>query len=127
MKATTPTTQTWKMSIALQHIQRQRCINNSKPDWFVVGPGMAHDIMDVHQGQCHNPKGVPTPIQEESDGTLNISDIDVWMWLKILEPKSQPINLSMQPPLISLFSEPGQWRDLINPWECLVPQTLSGH
>jgi hypothetical protein len=70
----------------------------------------------------HNPKGVPLPIHGESDGNLNISDIDVWMWLKKLSPKSQPVNVSLKAPLISLFSEPGQWSDLINPQECLTPQ-----
>jgi hypothetical protein len=44
------------------------------------------------------------------------------MWLKKLSPKSQLISMSLRPPLISLFSEPGRWSDLIDPRECLTPQ-----
>jgi hypothetical protein len=46
------------------------------------------------QGWHHNRKGVPLLICGESDGTLNISDIDVWMWLKKLsrEPANQPVH-----------------------------------
>jgi hypothetical protein len=46
---------------------------------------------------------------------LNISDIDVWMWLKKLSPKSPPVTASLKAPLISLFSELGQWSDLVDP------------
>jgi hypothetical protein len=68
----------------------------------------------LHSWQ-HNPEGVPLPIHGESDGTLNISDIDVWMWLKKLSPKSWPVNASLKAPLISLFSEPGWCSDLVDP------------
>ena len=63
--------------------------------------------------QC-NPKGVPLPIRSKSDGTLNTSDVDIWMWLKRLSPKSRPINSTMWILLINLFSEPGQWSGLVS-------------
>jgi hypothetical protein len=72
------------------------------------------DIVTVLQGWMHNPEGVPLPIRGELDGTLNISDINVWIWLKNLSPKSQPLSTSLRAPLISLFREPGQWNDLID-------------
>jgi hypothetical protein len=77
--------------------------------------------------QC-NPEGVPLPIRNESDGMLNTSDMDVWMWLKQLSPKSRPTNSTMWASLISLFSEPGRWSGLVEPRECLTPQaeTLRG-
>jgi hypothetical protein len=73
-------------------------------------------------GWQHNPEGIPLPIHGVSDGTLNISDIDVWMWLKKLFPMSWPVNVSLRAPLISLFSELGRWSDLVNSQECLTPQ-----
>jgi hypothetical protein len=74
------------------------------------------------QGWKHNPKGVPLPIHGKLDVMPNISDIDVWMWLKKLSPKSQPLSALLRPPLISLFREPVQWSDLIDPQECLAHQ-----
>jgi hypothetical protein len=77
--------------------------------------------------QC-NPEGIPIPIRGESDGMLNTSDVDIWMWLKQPSPKSRPTNSTMWASLISLFSEPGRWSGLVEPWECLTPQaeTLRG-
>jgi hypothetical protein len=83
---------------------------------------MVQDIINVLQGWRHNPEGVPLPIHRESNGTLNISDIDIRMWLKKLSPKGWPISALLRPLLISLFSEPGQWSDLIDPRECPTPQ-----
>ena len=34
----------------------------------------------------HNPEGVPTTIQQEDNGSLNLSDVDIWMWLKCVTP-----------------------------------------
>jgi hypothetical protein len=58
-----------------------------------------------------------------SDGMLNTSNVDIWMWLKQLSPKSRPTNSTMWASLISLFSKPGRWSGLVEPWECLTPQT----
>jgi hypothetical protein len=106
-KATPPTEHTWEMNITFRHVQAQRHINNPEQDWFGVGPHTAGDIVTVLQGWRHNPEGVPLPIHSKSDETLNISTIDVWMWLKKLSPKSQPLSALLRAPLISLFSEPG--------------------
>jgi hypothetical protein len=76
----------------------------------------------VLRGWQHNLERVPAPIHGESDRTLNVSDINVWMWLKKLSPKSWPTNVTLRVPLISLFSEPGQWSDLVDTHECLTLQ-----
>ena len=34
----------------------------------------------------HNPEGVPTTLQQEDDGSLNLSNVDIQMWLKIITP-----------------------------------------
>jgi hypothetical protein len=46
-------------------------------------------------------------ISEKLDGTLNMSDFDVWMWLKKLFHKSWLLSTSLRPPLVSLFSDLG--------------------
>jgi hypothetical protein len=114
-KMMSPAARMRQMNVAFQCAQAQQCVDNPKPDWFGVGPGTSQDIIEVLQGWKHNPEGIPLLIHREFDGTLNISDIDLWMWLKKLSPKSQPLSTLLRPPLISLFSELGQWSDLINP------------
>jgi hypothetical protein len=121
-KATPPAECMQEMNITFWHIQAQLCVDNPKSDWFGVGPGTADNIVTVLQGWRHNPKGVPLLIHGESVGTLNISDTDVWKWLKKLSPKSWPLSASLRAPLISLFSKPGWWINLIDSRECLTPQ-----
>jgi hypothetical protein len=103
-KVTPPAGRMWEMNITFRHVQAQQHVDNPKPEWFGVGPGTAGDIVTVPQGWKHNPEGVPLPIHRDSDRTLNISDIDVWMWLKKLSPKSWPLSVSLKALLISLFS-----------------------
>ena len=59
----------------------------------------------------HNPEGVPTTIQQEDDGSLNLSDVDIWMWLKIVTPSK---GMMMRQRLMQLFGEAGQWASLVD-------------
>jgi hypothetical protein len=77
-KSMPPATHMREMNVTFCVLE-QRHIKNPKPDWFGVSPGSAGDIVTVLQGWKHNHEGVPLPIHGESDGMLNISDIDVWM------------------------------------------------
>ena len=58
-----------------------------------------------------NPKGVPTTIRQEDDGSLNLSNVDIWMWLKIIIPSK---GLMRRQRLIQLFGEASQWASLVN-------------
>jgi hypothetical protein len=53
---------------------------------------------------------------------MNISDINVWMWLKTLSSESRPTNATLWVSLVSLFSDLGRWSGLVDAWECLTPQ-----
>ena len=64
----------------------------------------------LHAWQC-NPEGVPTAIRQEDDGSLNLSDVDIWMWLKIITP-SKGVMIRRQ--LMQLFGEAGQWASLVD-------------
>jgi hypothetical protein len=127
-KLTPPAERTREMIMTFRRVQAQRRINTPKPKQFGIHPSTPGDIMPVLQSWQCNPKGVPLPIHGELDGTLNTSDVDIWMWLKQLSPKSRPTNSTMWASLISLFSDPGRWSGLVEPRECLTPQaeTLRG-
>ena len=73
----------------------------------------------LHTWQC-NPKGVPTTIQQEDDGSLNLSDVDIWMWLKIITP-SKGVMIRQQ--LMQLFGEAGQWASLVNASKLPAPHS----
>ena len=121
-KNTPPAERTREMNITFRRVQAQRRVDNPKPDRFGIGVGTAGDIVTILRGWQHNPEGVPAPIRGESDGTLNTTDIDVWMWMRKLSPKSRPANATLKAPLVSLFSEPGRFNDLVEARECLTPQ-----
>ena len=66
----------------------------------------------------HNPKGVPTTIQQEDDGSLNLSDVDIWMWLKIITPSK---GVMIRQWLMQLFGEASQLASLVDASKLLAP------
>ena len=68
----------------------------------------------------HNPEGVPTAIQQEDDGLLNLSDVDIWMWLKLITP-SKGVMTRQQ--LMQLFGEVGQWASLVDASKLPAPHS----
>jgi hypothetical protein len=127
-KLTSPAERTQEMITTFRRVQAQKCVDNPRPNRFGIHPSTPGDIVPVLQSWQHNPEGIPLPIRGESDGTLNIGEVDIWMWLKQLSPKSRLTNSMLWASLISLFSEPGRWSGLVEPRECLTPQaeTLRG-
>jgi hypothetical protein len=89
-----------EMITTFRCVQAQRRIDNPKLNRFGIHPSTPGDMVPVLQSWQHNPEGVPLPIRGKSDGTLNTSDIDVWMWLKRLSPKSRPPNTTQDPPVL---------------------------
>ena len=45
------------------------------------------DIVEVLKRWEYNPEGVPAAIQQEPDGGLNYTDVDIWMWFKAVLPR----------------------------------------
>ena len=68
----------------------------------------------------HNPEGVPTTIQQEDDGSLNLSDVDIWMWLKLITPSK---GMMIRQQLMQLFGEVGQWASLVDTSKLLTPRS----
>ena len=68
----------------------------------------------------HNPEGVPTAIRQEDDRSLNLSDVDIWMWLKIITP-SKGVMIRQQ--LMQLFGEASQWASLVDASKLLAPHS----
>ena len=58
-----------------------------KTSYFVIPDNMPPNIAVVLKKWEHNPEGVPMAILQGSDGGLNYTDVDIWMWLKAFLPK----------------------------------------
>ena len=70
----------------MQAIMRRlrEAYQSKKPPCFMIREDTPNDMQSMlHAWQC-NPGGVPTAIRQEDDGLLNLSDVDIWMWLKII-------------------------------------------
>ena len=68
----------------------------------------------------HNPEGVPTAIRQEDDRSLNLSNVDIWMWLKIITP-SKGVMIRQQ--LMQLFGEASQLASLVNASKLPAPHS----
>ena len=76
------------------------------------------DMQSMLHAWQHNPEGVPTTIQQEDDGSLNLSDVDIWMWLKIITPSR---GVMMRQQFMQLFGEASQWASLVDTSKLLAP------
>ena len=72
----------------------------------------------------HNPEGVPAAIRQEDDGSLNLSDVDIWMRLKVITPTK---GVMMRQHLMQLFGEASQWASLVNVSKLLAPHSSKLH
>ena len=68
----------------------------------------------------HNPEGVPTAIRQEDDRSLNLSNVDIWMWLKLITP-TKGMMIRQQP--MQLFGEAGQWASLVDASKLPAPHS----
>ena len=71
----------------------------------------------------HNPEGVPTAIRQEDDGSLDLSNVDIWMWLKLITPSK---GMMIRQWVMQLFGEAGQWASLVDASKLLFKSFLLG-
>ena len=72
----------------------------------------------------HNSEGVPATIQQEDDSSLNISNVDIWMWLRATTPTK--VMMARQH-ILQLFGEASQWASLVNISELPAPNSSELH
>ena len=65
-------------------------------------------------------QGVLTAIQQEDDGSLNLSNVDIWMWLKLITPSK---GVMIRQWLMQLFGEASQWASLVNASKLPAPHS----
>jgi hypothetical protein len=65
------------------------------------------DTLALLKGWQLNPHRVLPAVRQESDGTMNLHDVDVWMWLQKVTPKKN--SSVFRKSLWALFQQPGRW------------------
>jgi hypothetical protein len=75
-----------------------------------VLPSTSVDTLEMIRGWQLNLHGVPPVIQQELDGTMNLHDVDIWMWLQKATPKKS--SSVFRKSLWMLFQQSGRWYEL---------------
>ena len=102
-------------------MQRLReAYQSKKPPCFKIREDTPDDMQSMLHAWQHNPEGVPTAIQQEDDGSLNLSDVDIWMWLKLITPSK---GVMIRQWLMQLFGEASQWASLVNASKLPAPHS----
>ncbi|KAF8592800.1 hypothetical protein K439DRAFT_1610332 [Ramaria rubella] len=89
---------------------------------------IAHDTHPNLRDTLHmieySPEGVSPAICGLGDNTLQLEDVDVWVWLKLIKPKKDSLVFLQK--LTELFTVHGQWADLAGTcWWQDLPMLLS--
>ena len=82
-----------------------------KPTYFKIREDTPDNMQSMLYSWQHNPEGAPTAIRQEDDGSLNLSDVDIWIWLKCITPSN---GVMVRQQLMQLFDEAGQWASLVD-------------
>ena len=95
-----------------------------KPLCFKIREDTPNDMQSMLYAWQHNPEGVPTAIRQGDDGSLNLSNVNIWMWLKLITP-SKGVMIRQQ--LMQLFGEASQWASLVDASKLPAPHSSELH
>ena len=87
---------------------------------FKIREDTPDDMQSMLSLWQHNPEGVPTAIRQEDDGSLNLSNVDIWMWLKLITPSK---GVMIRQRLMQLFGEASQWASLVDASKLPAPHS----
>ena len=73
------------ISRALKHEKAQACA--SQPTPFVIPPGIVKELTSMMQTWLMNEAACPPAVRQEPDNTLNLLDVDFWLWYQKVTPK----------------------------------------
>ena len=66
------------ISRALKHEKAQACA--SRPAPFMIPPGIMKELTSMMQTWLMNKVACPPVVRQEPDNTLNLLDVDFWLW-----------------------------------------------
>jgi hypothetical protein len=81
------------------------------------------DTLELLKGWQLNPHGVLPAVRLLLDGTMNLHDVDIWMWLQKVTPKKN--SSGFRKGLWALFQQPGRWFQWVS--DLRIPLTVYGN
>ena len=70
---------------ALKHEKAQA--HAARPAPFVIPPGIMKELTSMIQTWLMNEAACPPTVRQEPDNTLNLLDVDFWLWYRKVTPK----------------------------------------
>ena len=70
---------------ALKHEKAQAC--TSQPTLFMIPSGIMKELTSMMQTWLMNKAACPPAVRQEPDNTLNLLDVDFWLWYQKVTPK----------------------------------------
>jgi hypothetical protein len=102
---------TCEQCVALTHVCKEiRATAHGGPAFAIEG-STPPDLRLWMEKWVNNPTGIPLTIREESDHTLNLSDMNVWAWVSLTTPLK--VGREFRRRLWNLFKVPGHWELLL--------------
>jgi hypothetical protein len=99
---------TMHMHVAIKRMATQA--RSTNVSLITVLPSTPVDTLEMIRGWQLNPHGVLPVVQQESDGTMNLHNVDIWMWLQNATPKK--CSPMFRKSLWTLFQQSGRWCEL---------------
>ena len=77
----------------------------SQPAPFVIQSGIAKELTSMMQTWLMNEAVCPPAIRQEPDNTLNLLDVDFWLWYQKVTPKGMACAFKIR--FWEMFNAPG--------------------
>jgi len=91
----------------------RRCNRNkTTTDAFIVKAMLPPELSYWVSHWARNPVGMPKPIREDEFGRLDIGDLDVWLWSRMVASDTHKDVFIMS--LWSIFLTIGRWEELVD-------------
>jgi hypothetical protein len=78
---------------------------------FEITVGMPLNMINTLDNWARNPVGIPPPIRDDGP-SLNIIDVDVYLWVRAITPKEGKDLFTKL--LWGIFAAPGRWEQLVS-------------
>ena len=106
---------------ALKHEKAQA--HASRPAPFVIQPGITKELTSMMQTWLMNEAACPPAVRQEPDNTLNLLDVDFWLWYQKVTPKGMAHAFKIR--FWETFNAPGTY-DILTDNQYKLPNSNDG-
>ena len=89
----------------------------------MIQPGITKELTSMMQTWLMNEAACPPAVREEPDNTLNLLDVDFWLWYQKVTPKGMARAFKIR--FWEMFSPPGTY-DILTENQYKLPNSNDG-